>query len=494
MKRGAVYIRVSHLKDDGVSPETQMEKAQLQASLSSIDIVKVYEDLDISGRSATKRIGFQQLIEDVKGGKYDVVLVYRLDRFARNVRDFHHYVEVLEKNNCSLISISQSIDTGSPTGRLLRNILIDFAQFESEMISERVRDNMVQNARRGSWNGGQKAYGYDWDDEQKLLVPNDNAKWVLLMFEEYASNPGANRIRNLLYQNAVQAPSDGKWWAPTTIRYILRNSVYIGKIEYAGEVVDGKHQPIISQDIFDRVQHLLSKNSEMAPRSRDSQHLLSGLLICPYCGRHLQARFNGKKRIRRYMCYTRINMGVNECKCKILDADSLETEIINTVLTLGDSLGYFEDAKQSLKEVATAAAEEKPIIDKMEKEKRLKKIRSAMKDLFKDYYEEKIIPREQFMEINKQYLEEESQLVNYLEKLDQIDNHFAAQAADIDLLQRQLSALRTAWTLMTFEERKMSLRDIIKSISPYTDYIEMDIFFRKIEIIPQKNTETTMSF
>ena len=362
------------------------------------------------------------------------------------------------------------------------------------MISERVRDNMIQNARRGSWNGGQKAYVYDWDDEQKLLVPNDNAKWVLLIFEEYALNPGANRIRNILYQEAIPSPSGGKWWAPTTIRYILRNHVYVGKIEYAGQIVDGKHQPIVPQDLFDRVQHLLGKNSEMAPRSRDSQHLLSGLLVCPYCGRHLQARFNGQKRIRRYVCYTRINMGIHECKCKILDADSLETEIVRIMLMLGESIEYFEEAKQALKEIAAAAEEERPVAEKIEKEKRLKKVRAAMKDLFKDYYEEKIIPREQFIEINKQYLEEEKQLVNYLEKFDQVDNHFTAQAADLDLLQSQLSALKTAWPVMTFEEKKMALRDMVKSIIPHDDHVELDIFYRKIEIVPQKNTETTMSF
>ena len=107
--------------------------------------------------------------------------------------------------------------------------------------------------------------------------------------------------------------------------------MYTVKIEYADEVVDGKHQPIVTQDLIDRTQHLLGKNSEMAPRSRDSKHLLSGLLVCPHCGRHLQARFNGQKRIRRYVCYTRINMGIHECKCKILDADSLKTEIIRII-------------------------------------------------------------------------------------------------------------------------------------------------------------------
>lgn len=115
---------------------------------------------------------------------------------------------------------------------------------------------------------------YGLDEKRKLLVPNEDIKWVVLMFEEYAKNPGANRIRNLLYQHGVPSRSGGKWWSPTSIRYILKNPIYVEKIEYAGEVVDGKHQPVISQELFNRVQHLLDKNSKLAPRIRDSRHLL----------------------------------------------------------------------------------------------------------------------------------------------------------------------------------------------------------------------------
>ncbi|MBM7856209.1 site-specific DNA recombinase [Desulfohalotomaculum tongense] len=494
MKRGAVYIRVSNLRDDGVSPETQMEKAQLQAKLLGIDIVKVYEDLDISGRTVDKRIGFNQLIDDVKANKYDVVLVYRLDRFARNVRDFHHYMEILESHGTSLVSISQNIDTSSPTGRLLRNILIDFAQFESEMISERVKDNMIQNARRGSWNGGQKAYGMDWDEKNKQLVANENAKWVVLMFEEYAKNPGANRIRNILHRKGVLSPSGGKWWAPSTIRYILRNPIYVGKIEYAGEVIDGKHAPVVSQELFDRVQYLLSKNSELAPRTRDSRHLLSGLIKCPYCSRNLQARYNGKKRVRRYMCYTRINIGVHECRCKILDAESLENAVVSNLHSLSESGKVFDEARNTLKQIVQSLEKKQPDTERINKEKRLRKIRAAMKELFQDYYEEKIISREQFLRMNKEYLEEEKQLVSYLEEAQQVNDIYTTQVANLDLLQEQLTALKTAWPIMTFEEKKSVLRDVVQSITPYEDYVELDIFFIKLKLTPTKVTGTTLIF
>ncbi len=123
LRRACAYIRVSREREDGISPEQQNEKAELQARLLGLDLIKVYQDIDISGRS-DRRPGFQEMIQDVRAGKYDVVLVYKLDRFCRNVKDFHHYVEVLERQNCALISISQNIDTSTPVGRLLRNILV----------------------------------------------------------------------------------------------------------------------------------------------------------------------------------------------------------------------------------------------------------------------------------------------------------------------------------------------------------------------------------
>lgn len=494
MKRAGVYIRVSHLKEDGVSPDTQLEKAQLQADLMDLEIVKVYPDLDISGRSVDKRTGFKSMMDDVKAGKLDCILVYRLDRFARNVKDFHAYMDLLDQNNCSLVSISQNLDTSSPTGRLLRNILIDFAQFESEMISERVRDNMIQNARRGSWNGGKVSFGYEWDDSKKILIPNDNARWVVFMFEEYAKGVGANRIRNQLKINNITSPTGEEWWATTSIRNILKNPIYLGYIEYAGESHVGQHEPIITKVLYERVQKILKDNAEMSPRTRSSQHLLSGLLICPFCGKHLSVRYNGKKRVRRYVCYTRSNIGVHACECMIIDADSLEHAITQLILSLGDDKIVFEEARKAIHEAAASSINDIAPSEIKQKQVQLKRIQQAMKDLFHDFYVKKEISKEQFTMINEGLLNEEKELKSYLDRVNQAMTIRKTNEDNLLLIIDQLSSLKYHWPSFNDSEKRLSLRNFIKHIIPYENYVQVDLFFSKMKIVPALQSETTMIF
>lgn len=490
-KRACAYIRVSREKEDGVSPEQQKEKAELQAKLMGADLLHIYEDLDISGRS-DKRPAFRQMIEDVKAGKWDCVLVYKIDRFARNVKDFHHYMEILEQHNCSLISISQNFDTDSPTGRLLRNILVDFAQFESEMISERVRDNKIANAKRGRWNGGHAPYGYKAVDKQ-LVVDEREAEAVRLAFRRRAEGYGVLAIAKELNMRGYKPRRGSAWgnyWSEHSVKYMLANRIYIGELNYAGETIKDAVPAIIDEVLFNAAQ----KTKDIPNRTQASTHLLTGLLYCAHCGHYsFQVQYHGRKHVRRYVCQTKRRKSTTACPSKILDADSLEDLIAQELFLLANESRLIEYAYRDLKEsyqerIKNMSAERPKLLEELERVQRL------MRELFSDYYDHRIITREQFTAKNQEYLAQEAALKSRLEDISHVEAQNATLDEDIRILKEELSHLAAGWAHLAPVERRQALRNVVKRVTVYEDYIEIDLFHLKQKVIPVTVTRTTMIF
>lgn len=205
MQRACAYIRVSKERPDMVSPEQQLGKVRLQAEIMGADLLRVYEDIDITGKH-DKRPSFQEMIADIKQNMYDVCLIYAINRFARNVQDFHKYISIMDKYDCALVSVSQNFDTSTPMGRFMRNILAEFAQLEVEILSETVKDNMVANAARGRWNGGRPPHGYKADGKDLAINP-DEAPAVIKAFDMAAQGIGADAISQEL--SGVHKPRYG---------------------------------------------------------------------------------------------------------------------------------------------------------------------------------------------------------------------------------------------------------------------------------------------
>ncbi|MEW6662710.1 MAG: recombinase family protein [Bacillota bacterium] len=495
MKRACAYIRVSREKEDGVSPEQQREKAELQARLMGADLIRVYEDLDISGRS-DKRPAFQEMVSDIKAGKYDMVMVYKIDRFARNVKDFHHYLQVLDQNNCSLVSISQNFDTGSPSGRLLRNILVDFAQFESEMISERVRDNKAANAKRGRWNGGHAPFGYQVV-EKRLMIHEEEAKAVRRMFELAGAGQGCLAIAKEITALGVKPKRGsvwGKYWSEYSIKHILQNKVYLGEVVYGDVTAHGDHEAIVDQELFEAVQKLLKRRAGIPSRAQASDHLLTGLLYCPHCGHHsFQIQYNGKKRTRRYQCYTKKRQSTVACPSKLLDAATLEAKIVEVLFNIAYDSNILDEAAAAAKEIAATQAEpyeqERPAL-----EKELKRVRGLMKELFSDYYDHRIITREQFQIKNLEYLDAEKIILDRLATIAQVSTSYQMVEENINLLKTELFNLRANWGFQTPQEKRMALRSVINKIIVHSDFLEIDFFIAKQKVVPSLLTSTTMVF
>lgn len=494
-RRGCAYIRVSKEREEGVSPEQQKQKAELQAKLLGIDLIKIYMDIDISGRS-DKRPGFQEMIQDIKAGMYDICMVYKLDRFCRNVRDFHHYVEILESHGCSLVSISQNIDTSTPMGRLLRNILADFAQFESEMIGERVRDNKLAAARKGRWNGGRVPYGFLFADK-KFVINEEEAPAVRLAFQLRGKGWGFLKIAKELTAHGYRPRNGtrrGLYWSEDSVRYVIENPIYKGEIRYEDiPSIEGIVPAIVDKDTWEAAQVL----RKLPSRTQQSPHLLSGLLYCTSCthsgwtivknGR-VYTDNNGHKheRVIRYMCRTKREKNAAACKCKLLDKSTLEERILEQIFGLADEKEIIEQYTQA--DIATSK-ETGPDPEQLKRE--LEELRRTMAELFSDYYDHKIITRDQFMEKNKEYLKREEILAS---KLEEIEAQPKLWEEAVDSLLAEIKIMQEVWAEATPEERKIALRQVVRRIDVFPGRIEVDFFGIKKAIAPKIDSGATLYF
>ena len=211
-----------------------------------------------------ERPGLQKLLSDAKRRKFNVIVIYKIDRLTRNLHDFGKLWDIFEKYDISFVSVTQKFDTTTSMGRLMLHILLSFSQFEREINSERTRDKMLASAKRGKWMCGYPPVGYDFDHkDKKLLVNEKEVQQVQFMFETYLKVKSTIKTAKILnskgYRTKARITLNGKHtggqrFAMESVKYHLKNPIYIGKIRYKGTIYDGEHPAIISEDIFRQTQ------------------------------------------------------------------------------------------------------------------------------------------------------------------------------------------------------------------------------------------------
>jgi DNA invertase Pin-like site-specific DNA recombinase len=246
-----------------------------------------YDDGAFSGASL-ERPALQQLLGDVRAGKIDIVLVYQVDRLTRALADFAKLIELFDSHGVSFVSVTQSFNTSSSMGRLTLNVLLSFAQFERELIGERVRDKIAASKRKGIWVGGPVPLGYAAVNKKIMVVPAE-AKAVRTIFERYlelgsmrtlADDLGHRGIRSKPRQLANGRLIGGGAFGVGSLAYLLKNRFYIGEVVYRGEVHRGDHAPILDRPLFEAVQAKLAVQSVARRcRLRGSPALLTGRLF-----------------------------------------------------------------------------------------------------------------------------------------------------------------------------------------------------------------------
>lgn len=294
MKHTALYLRVSTeaQADEGYSLAAQAEKLEAYCRMKGISRFTRYVDGGFSG-SSLNRPAVTQLIDCIRRGEVERVVVYKLDRLSRSQKDTLYLIEdVFAPHGVDFVSINENIDTGTPYGRAMIGILSAFAQLERENIFLRTRMGMVERVRQGFWPGGGKIpFGYDYDPAKGILVPNSDADTVREIYARYLSGESAGSIARALglkYEHLV--------------RQILDRESNTGVIVYKGERYPGRHEPLIDRETWLRAQRRLHRPNR--PRAADGGKLLTGLLVCGHCGAKMRYQKWGKAG-DRLVCYSR---------------------------------------------------------------------------------------------------------------------------------------------------------------------------------------------
>lgn len=249
---------------------------------------KTYSDAAISG-GTMERPALKQMLDDMAHGLINTVVVYKVDRLSRSILDFHNMMKYFEKYNANFVSITQSFDTSTSMGKLTLNMLLSFAQFEREVSSERVRDKIRASKAKGLWMGGAPRLGYELINK-KLVVNPTEAEQVRHLFEKYLELQSVNDLTEYAKQNGIF----GKRWetakrqirggnpiSKMSLHRILRDKIYIGQIENKkeGTFAKGEHKPIISAELFNRVQVTLANNSNNKSPNTRAPNILTGKLF-----------------------------------------------------------------------------------------------------------------------------------------------------------------------------------------------------------------------
>ena len=246
-----------------------------------------YDDGGFSGGD-TDRPALQRLLEDVRAGKVDVIVVYKVDRLTRSLADFAKLVELFDKHNVSFVSVTQQFNTTTSMGRLTLNVLLSFAQFEREVTSERIRDKIAASKRKGLWVGGMAPLGYDTKD-RKISINKAEADRVRTIFRSYLKLGSLNLLMADLRKRGivtkVRTLKTGKTVGgiPFTrgpLAHLLRNRFYIGEVAFKGEILDGEQPAIVDPDLFEDVQAKLNEQrNDHTAKKMKSEALLIGRIF-----------------------------------------------------------------------------------------------------------------------------------------------------------------------------------------------------------------------
>ncbi len=335
--RIAIYLRIS--TDEDHQPYSL--GAQEQRLRSYVDsqpdweLTRVFTD-QMSG-ATTERPDLQRALTEARAHRFDLLLVYRVDRFARSVRGLATLLEALDAAGVAFRSATEPFDTTTPAGRMMVQMLGVFAEFERATIIDRVIAGMERKAARGEWCGGSRPYGYTVDAASGHLQPNpDEAPLVPLIFDLYTKRHlGARAIGTWLTERG-HTTRTGRPWSFAAVLTVLRNRAYLGEVFFRDTYHPAPHPPLVDTEVFDAAQQILiARGDDHAKRATNgSDYLLAGLITCTRCG----ARFVGgaakgnRHRYRYYTCFTRHRYGTGSCDADRLPAEELDRAVLDSLL------------------------------------------------------------------------------------------------------------------------------------------------------------------
>lgn len=449
-----IYIRVStdEQATEGFSLAAQEERCRQFAQSQGWTVDEVYRDDGYSAKDLN-RPAIQRMIRDVKAKKFDVLVVYRLDRLVRSVIDLHYLLDIFDKYNVKFKSVTEVFDTTTAMGRLFITLVGAMSQWERENLSERVRMGMERGFLEGN-RYGVVPLGYREENGKLVIDPNEAAivRWI---FEQYKHH-GMFHIARKLNEQGIKTRQGSKW-ANTQIRYVLTNPVYIGHLRYRGQsnkdiILESQHEPIISEELFYETQKRIKERREsQSAKVLTSDYPFSGVLVCGRCGSPMTGAKNKIKShggyIYYYRCVGRLTHGI--CDLPDMSEGKVEKALFEKLQYIIQEVPPIEPPKpdppsERIKEIQAEI-------------ERIKKRRRKWQEAFAN----DVITLEELRERTQEDREREALLKAELESILQTA---APPRISRDELIEALKNLRYVWKRASRQERKEMIRGIFSRL------------------------------
>ncbi|WP_372814271.1 recombinase family protein [Paenibacillus sp.] len=507
--RIAIYIRVSteEQAEQGYSIDGQEETLRAYCEKEGYNIVDKYIDRGISGKSMEHRLELQRMLGDVQQGRFDMVLVWKMNRLARKMKDLLHIIDLLDKHNVSFKSLSeQQFDTSTSSGKFMLHIMGAVGEFERNTIVDNVKMGHKQRARTGKHNGklplGYRSVedvinGVRNRESRVEIVPQEEVV-VLKIFERFAAGRGFKSIANELNHEGYVTKSGGAF-SISGVKEILDNPFYAGKIRYGKHenwsekrrkgrnkepnIFEGLHPAIVSEELWDKVQYLRKKKSVVSLKRFDGEFLLTWLIRCPQCGapmvaNRIQNRQKDGSKITRlyYSCSNFRNKGSKVCSANSIRKQEAEQYVVDRVKEVLEKPGILKAIVKNINERKTNRI--KPL--KQELDHIVSKIAEfeGKKQRYFDLYERDGVDKSMFSkrldEINLELDRLHGKKTELVLELKE-DN---ADPVSYEIVRSLLEKFDKLLASSSFDQRKMLMHLVIKQItikdSKTVDMIEMN--------------------
>ena len=470
--RCAIYTRKS--TEEGLNQEFNSLDAQREAGEAYILSQKhdgwtlvptQYSDGGYTGANI-ERPGVKQLLADIEAGKIDCVVVYKVDRLSRSLIDFSKMMELFEKRGVCFVSVTQQFNTNSSLGRLTLNILLSFAQFEREIISERTRDKQVAARKKGKWTGGHILLGYDLDSRGgRLAINPKEAERIREMFRLYLEGTAVveivQRFDKQGWRNKQWTTQDGKLYGGSPLRRchiykLLGNVLYAGQVKVGDEIFPGEHEAIIDQRTFDLAQKRLEENAWTPGNTHrvKFEALLRGLIYCSCCGSGMYSTYsaNKERRYRYYVCYRSQQKLEGYCTSRAVSAPSVEEAVVESIRRVGVQPDVLAEtarlARQQVAEMITGLREELNTANGRVKnlKSQIARIRNPEAARLAEIREQLAAGETRAEELRKEILRREKQRIDEKE------------------LRRTMESFDEVWKAMNMEDQRTLLRQLVEKV------------------------------
>ncbi|MDP4087126.1 MAG: recombinase family protein [Bacillota bacterium] len=456
-----IYVRVSTEEQakEGFSISAQREKLKAFCSIQEWNDYKFYVDEGISAKD-TNRPQLQLMLDHIKQGMINTVLVYRLDRLTRSVLDLYKLLEIFEKHDCHFKSATETYDTSSAMGRMFITLVAAMAQWERENLGERVRMGQIEKARQGKYSA-KAPFGFDKNSEDVLIVNEDEKTVILDMIDKIKEGYSIRQLANYMDDSGIP-PIRGYQWHMTSILSILKNPALYGAIKWRDEIIENPDQgKIISKKEYDHLLLLLKERQNKKKRKVNSFFIYQMKLICPTCGNHLTSERRTYTRkdghISEHNSYRCQACALNKRKAISVGEYKLEAAFIKYMKNLIELVPDIKEEQEEDKEKNNLLR----LIERIKKQREKYQKAWANDNMTDDEFEAR-------MDETKRGLSELEQKLGRIQPIEQ-------PQFDYEQIKELLNTFNLNWSNLEPQEKRQYLNMFIKEIYFTKDGLNVEV-------------------